>query len=266
MQDPNSNENKDKDALNANPETLTHGTEKEKTSNPGTEGEQGIDYKEKFSQSTREAQRLLDEKKRLEAERDEAIRARMEAEARFTTPEKDLNFDEVDSTTDEIVPGFNDLEPEQKESILRLSQGIAKRATSEVYKDPAIAFVKQTYNEKRFDDAFEALTQDFPQLKEAKAEFKSKYFDPKNVPNNIDKILPDVAKIFLFDKAKEIGAEEERQRQGRIDTERATAGDKSQPTSRTLEEWQQLQQRDPAKFARLSAQYNEDLKSGRLDS
>jgi len=266
MIDPNSKENEVKDAVNANPNTETQGTEKEKTSNPGTEGEQGIDYKEKFSQSTREAQRLLDEKKRLEAERDEAIRARMEAEARFTTPEKDLNFDEVDPTTEELVPGFNDLEPEQQESILKLSQGIAKRTKDDLYKDPAIAFARKNYNEKKFDDAFNALTQDFPQLKEAQAEFKQKYFDPNNVPNNIDKILPDVAKIFLFDKVKEIGAEEERQRQGRVDTERATAGDKSQPTSRTLEEWQQLQQRDPAKFARLSAQYNEDLKSGRLDS
>ncbi len=264
MQDPNSNEVKTPDAEIANPVIETQGTEKEKTSNPGTEGEQGIDYKEKFSQSSKEALRLLEEKKQLQIERDEALRAMKEATEKYN--HTDTTFPEANESTEELVPGFNDLAPEQQESIVKLSQGIAKRAREEIYKDPAIAHAKKTYNEKRFDEALNTLVQDFPQLKDQQSDFKAKYFDPNNVPTNIDKILPDVAKIYLFDKAKEIGAEEERQRQGRVDAERATAGEKTQVTTRTLEDWQQLQQRDPAKFASLYKQYEEDLKAGRLSA
>ena len=65
------------------------------------------------------------------------------------------------------------------------------------------------YNEQVFDSALNKTIEKYPELSSDKENFKNKYYNVNNVPANIETILGDVAKIYLFDKAKEIGAREE---------------------------------------------------------
>lgn len=133
-----------------------------------------------------------------------------------------------------------------------------------VYKDPAIAFAKRTYNESKFDKALAEVVSKYPNLVNSKDEFKNKYFNPNNTPDNIDVILEDMAKIHLFDKAKDIGVQEAQQKANRIDLERSTGGEKAPTSSRSLEDWHRMMQENPAQFAKHSKEYNADLASGKL--
>lgn len=217
------------------------------------EGEQ-VDYKEKFSASSREAQRLLEESKEKDAEIE-----RLKALA----GERDPAEPATPSTS--LYPGFEELSEDEQNNLRAFTETVQRSTMAEVNKDPAIAFARETYNKGKFNDAFEAVVAKFPALRESEAEFKAKFYNPKNVPDNIETILTDVAKVHLFDKAHDLGAAEERERQGRIDTERANGGQPPVHTaSRSLEEWQRMQQENPAEFARHSKEYQADLEAGKL--
>lgn len=222
---------------------------------PSPDGEPGVDYKTKFAESTREAQRLLEEKKRLEAEN-----ARL---ASLAGGEKPTNQPKTNET---LYPGFEDLDDESKENLLKYTNTVQQRVREEIYQDPAIAFARRKYNEQKWNDAFAQLLQALPDLNQIKDEFKAKYFNPDNVPENIVEILTTLAKGALFDKAKEIGAKErEAQEASRIELEKGSGGDKNPPvTKRTLDDWNRLRQENPAQFARESKQFNDDLQSGRI--
>lgn len=212
------------------------------------EGEQ-IDYKTKFSESSKEALRLLEENKRKDAE--------IERLANLAT-EDEPNAD------DNLYPGFEDLELDAQENLKEYTRNVEKSVRDNIYKDPAIAFARQAYNEKKWNDAFDTISSTIPTLKDLKDEFKTKYFSPHNVPDNIENILQDVAKIYLFDKAKDIGAMEEQQRASRIETERNSGGDNSPTAGRSLADWQRMQQENPGKFAKESKSFFADLASGKL--
>ncbi|KKQ94895.1 MAG: hypothetical protein UT21_C0011G0003 [Candidatus Woesebacteria bacterium GW2011_GWA1_39_11b] len=70
--------------------------------------------------------------------------------------------------------------------------------------------------------------------------------------------------MHLFDQAKSIGAKEESEKLSRMETERATGGDREPVSSRTLEDWARMGQENPAKFAKLSREYQKDLDSGKI--
>ncbi len=216
-----------------------------------------IDYKKKFSESTREAQRLLDET-RQEREKREALEAELE---KYKNDGKDY-----DGKSDEIEEFFSDYSDEEKERVMKFADGVTKKALDTIYKDPAISSAKTFHNESIWDDAFSKATQDYPELKDAKAEFKSKYFKPnKDVPSNIDDLMKDMAKIYLYDKAKDLGRMEAQAESKRIDIERSGGGDKeTNRTTRSLEDWNRLAQENPAKFAKLSKEFNSDMESGKL--
>lgn len=216
------------------------------------EDEPTIDYKEKFSQSSKEAQRLLEESKKKDAEI-----ARLAEIARGVEESKR-------STDNNLFPGFEELDEEAKENLLNYTRTVEERVKTEIYKDPALAFARQSYNEKKWNEAFDQISQTIPELAADKDAFKSKYYNPNNVPDNIVSILQDIAKIHLFDRAKEIGAREEEEKNKRIDLDRGGGGDKNEPAGRTLEEWQRLQRENPAKFAKESKKFLEDMKSGKL--
>ena len=240
-EDPNSFDKEIENAqANSQPD---QGTETETTANPIPEAEPEIDYKTKFAESSKEALRLYEENKRLAEE--------LAAKGTEETP-----------SANEMYPGFEELDPEAQANLIAYTDMVTKRAIDSVYKDPAIAFAKATYNETKFDKALAEVASKYPDLD--KADFKAKYFNPNNVPDNIADIVEDMAKIHLFDKAKELGAKEEQEKANRIDLERATGGDKAPTTSRTLEDWHRMAQENPAKFAKLSKEYNDDLASGRL--
>lgn len=244
-QDPNSFDNEIMDAQ-ANPEAQTQGTETETTvENPTEEAEPQIDYRNKFAESSKEALRLYEENKRLQEE--------LEAKGTEETP-----------PANDLYPGFEELDPEAQANLIAYTDMVTRRAMENVYKDPAIAFAKRTYNETKFDKALAEVVSKYPNLVNSKDEFKNKYFNPNNTPDNIDVILEDMAKIHLFDKAKDIGVQEEQQKANRIDLERSTGGEKAPTSSRSLEDWHRMMQENPAKFAKLSKEYNADMASGKL--
>ena len=206
-----------------------------------------VDYKTKFSESAKEARRLYAENQELKS----------------MSRQTELQPEVADSM-DSLYPGFENLGEDEQKNLVDYTNEITKRAKAEIYKDPAIAFAKASYNTKVWDDAFANVSTKYPELIASKDEFKSKYFHVNNVPSNIESILEDVAKMHLFDQAKSIGAKEESEKLSRMETERATGGDREPVSSRTLEDWARMGQENPAKFAKLSREYQKDLDSGKI--
>lgn len=209
----NSVDNTVEDVQDTNPQEAIVGTqENENSTNDTIENVASVvDYQKKFSESAKEAQRLYEENKLLKEQ----------FQARETEHENVQN-------TDDYYPGFNDLDEDAKNNLINYTNTVTRKAKEELYKDPAIAFAKKQYNERVWDSAFDNAVALYPELAESKEEFKSKYYNVNNVPENIDSILKDVAKIHLFDKAKSIGAKEESEKNSRVEIERTTAGKKTQ--------------------------------------
>jgi len=242
-------------AQNANSQSPTNETQTETTEqNPINEVAHSIDYKVKFSESSKEALRLLEEN-RLKDEENARLKRIVEEKTQV---------EQIQHSTENLYPGFEDLDEEAKQNLIAYTNSITEKAKKEIYQDPAIAFSRQLYNEKKFDEALDKIVAQYPELNNSRAEFKSKYYNPNDVPSNIENILADVSKIYLFDKAKSIGAEEQRQISERMDTERNTGGDRTPSVSRSLEDWQRMAQENPSKFAKLSKEYADDLKSGKI--
>ena len=254
---PNSLDQELKDGQNPNPSNDNLGTEGKDTQNPIDQAAQPIDYQKKFSESSSEALRLLAETKRLEAEK-------AELELRLSEKGNSPEVKPMDTVTESLYPGFEELDPEAQSNLLKFADVVSRKAQESFLKDPAIAFAKNKYNETIWDNAFAKVSEKYPDLVQSKDEFKTKYFKPNNVPSNIENILEDVSKIYLFDKAKDIGAREEKQKVDRIESERATGGDKTPKATRSLEDWQRMGQENPALFASKSKEFHEDLSSGRI--
>jgi len=238
-------------------QTVDETTEVEETTEiPSVEesvATQEIDYKKKFSESSREALRLVEENKAKDSELERL---------RQLTEEKD-NGNYTDDS-EPLYPGYEFLSEDEQKNLLEYTNSIKKGAIDAIYKDPSIAFARETYNERQWTNAFEAVVTEYPQILESKEDFKKKYFNAKNVPENIGDILKDLSKIYLFDKARDIGARDAEEKAGRYEIERAGAGDKTPTQSRTLEDWNRIASENPAQFAKMSVEYNKDLESGKL--
>jgi hypothetical protein len=255
MSDPNTFDKEIADA-NANPQDPNNqGAEgKDNPINPLEPTEPQVDYQKKFSESSKEALRLFEENKAKDAEIERLTQLSEKGS-------QDLNPGEI---TESLYPGFEELDAQAQENLVRFTNSVTRKAQEQILKDPAIAFSRQIYNEKKWDSAFEKVTSKYPELKDSKDDFKAKYFKASNVPDNIENILDDVSKIYLFDKAKEIGIRETEEKNKRVDLERTTGGDKEVSASRSLQDWERMAQENPAKFARLSKEYHSDLNSGKL--
>lgn len=240
MDNPNSFDEEMQDA-NANPDNSVEGTEQTDTVlNPDTPA---VDYEKKFRESAREAQRLYEENKKLK-ETPQSI------ESEQFTPNPDTEF----------FDGFQDLDEDAQANLIAYTNAVKKSALEEVYKDPAIAYARSTYNANKWESAFAEASKDIPDLAEHANEFRTRYYNPSNVPENMTDIIKDLAKIYLFDKAKDIGAKEESAKASRINLEDVTGGDKSAPSAtRSIEDWQRMASENPAKFASLSKEFNADM-------
>jgi hypothetical protein len=237
MNNPNSFDAELQD-VQTNPETESEGTEQAETVTPE------VDYQTKFRESAKEAQRLYAEKKELERQL-----ANQQPKEEFNT-----------KTNDDFFPGFNELDDDARQNLLAYTEAVKKKTLESVYQDPAIAFARSSYNEKKWNDAFAEASLAIPELASHAETFKTQYYNPNNVPDNMADVMKDLAKIFLYDKAEDIGAEKERMKSQRINLEDVTGGDKNPPSaSRSMEEWQRLASEDPTKFASLSKEFNADL-------
>jgi hypothetical protein len=245
MNNPNSFDEEVQDVAvetNTNPEIQSEGTEE--TATPETPESQGIDYEAKFKQSAREAQRLYEENKRLQE-----LANQKRQEEIITQP----------TNVSELYPGFEHLDEDAQRNLIAYTESVKRKAVEEVYKDPDLQYIKTEVKEKRWNSAFEEVAQELPDLKEHTTDFRAKFYNP-NVSAD-PSVLKELAKSYLFDKAREIGAKEERERASRVDLEDITGGDKSPATSaRTIEEWTRMSRENPTKFASLKKEFNEDLK------
>lgn len=236
-------------------------TEEETTEEPvETPTESEVDYKKKFSESSKEAQRLLEENKKAQEE----LEKLRDQYGNYPGNESDANYSDKKDDDEPLYPGFENLSEEEQQNLLSYTDGIKKQALKEIYKDPAIVSAREQSNERAWEAAFNEVSSEIPDLKEISSEFKSKYFKKDNVPSNIKEIITQLAKSELYDKAKDLGAREAEERSSRIDIERSGGGDKTPKAGRTMEDWQKLAQSNPAKFAKMSKEYNEDLSSGKL--
>ena len=218
----------------------------------GTDDVETIDYKQKFIDSAKGAHELLKEKRELEAEL---------ALARSGNSQTPL---QQNSPTNSLYPGFEELDPESQANLMAYTNAVTERAKAEILQDPSIAFARNNYNESVWESTFSDLVVKYPQLASAKSEFKAKYYNPKNVPPNLADILDTVAKAYLFDEAREIGAKEGHEVASRVVLEEPTGGDKTPSVHRSLEDWQRLAQENPAKFATMKKEYDADIASGKL--
>jgi hypothetical protein len=231
------------------------GTEQKPTVQSEHVSDDDVDYREKFINSAKGAQALLDEKKKLEARI-------AELESNPTAGTTVLPSHPVD--TDILYPGFENLDPEAQENLLKYTKAVTDKAEQQILSRPSIAFAEKTYNESKWDTALAETVAQFPELAAAKEDFKSKYFNPKNVPDNIGEILTTMAKSYLFDKARDIGAKEGLETANRVQLEDPTGGDKTPTVHRSLADWQRIAQENPAKFAAMKTQYDADIASGKL--
>lgn len=235
---------------------LNDGTQVVDTINPvNNPAEVVIDYKEKFGESSKEALRLL----HVQEEKDAEI-ARLKEELE----QKGNSSNSFEQNTNNGFPGFDDLDEEAKTQFINYTNGVISRATEGINKDPAIAFARKQFNTNKWETALNKAIAIYPKLAETKDDFKAKYFDVNNVPENIDNILLDVAKIHLFDSAMEIGAKDETEKNNRIEIERNTSGPKEPKVNRTLEDWTRMQQNEPQKFIALAKEFNADMESGKI--
>lgn len=235
----------------------TTGTEPKENATTGKPQEiETIDYREKFIESAKGAHALLQEKKRLEARV-----AELENNPAAGTP---TYLPNPPLDTDVLYPGFENLDPDAQANLLAYTEAVTRKAKQEIYSDPAIAFAQKTYNETKWNNAFAEVLGEFPELQPEKENFKAQFFNPKNVPDNIGEILKTMAKSYLFDKARDIGAKQAAEVAERVQLEEPTGGDRSPSIHRSLADWQRMAQQNPAKFAALKKEYEADLASGKL--
>jgi len=230
----------------------TEQTETVQTEDVVHEGGEPIDYRQKFIDSAKGANQLLEEKKELE---------RKLAEKDQQPVSQELPIHSPDTT---LYPGFENLDPEAQKDLIAYTNLVTKRAVDEVTSNPAIAYANKTYNESKWESAFSLAAAQYPDLLEAKDDFKANYFDPNNVPDNIGDILEHMAKAFLFDKAQAIGVEEGKEIAERVQLESPTGGDKTPTAHRSLDDWYRMSQEDPVKFASMKKEYEADQASGKL--
>jgi hypothetical protein len=239
MTNPNSFDEEVQDAT-ANPETESEGTEE--TDTLQTDESPSIDYEAKFKQSAREAQRLYEENKRLQE------LANQKREEEFTTPPTDVS---------DLFPGFEHLDEDAQRNLLAYTESVKRKAVEEVYKDPDLQYIKTEVKEKRWNHAFEEVANELPDIKDHSADFRAKFYNP-NVSAD-PSVLKELAKSYLYDRAEEIGARKERERTNRVDLEDIGGGVKAPTTtSRSTEEWLQMSRTNPAKFASLKKEFEED--------
>jgi hypothetical protein len=225
-----------KDATDANPDNIeTESTENIDTSTANTD----IDYKKKFSESSKEALRILKEN----------IRLANELESLRNSTTTDSNGATYSDNTEQIIPGFDMMTEDEQKNLLAYTDSIKRSTLDAIYKDPAIADAKKKYNENVWESSFNEVSTKFPKLKELKEQFKTEYFRPNQNPSNLEELMTKGAKEFLYDHVEEIAVRKAQEKADRIDTERSNGGDKIPSPERSDEDWFRLSQDNPVKFA-----------------
>lgn len=163
------------------------------------------------------------------------------------------------------IPNFELLDDDTQANLRAIFGAMNSQLDRRLNSDPGVVYGRQVVNEQKWDRAFEAIAPAFGQdLIAAKADFKSKYFQKDNVPDNIQEILTTLAKSYLYDTAAERGAQQARELDERIDPERGQGGPKIPTPSMSIDDWERLRLNNPKEFARRSKEFNEAMSTGKL--
>lgn len=240
----------------ATPEVGTEQTETVQTEQTPAHAPETVDYRQKYIASAKGANALLEENKKLKADLAEAAKTDPAGTSTLqpTTP--------VQPTS--LYPGFENLPADEKDAVTVFADTVTQKTLEQVNSNPALSFAEKQYNESRWEEAFTLAAAEFPELASIKEDFKSKYFHPNHVPENISEIINTMAQAELYQKMKQSEPEATPQTEGRIEMEGPTGGDKTPPTSRSLQDWEHLARTNPAKFASLKSQYEADVSSGKF--
>lgn len=166
------------------------------------------------------------------------------------------------------IPNFEFLDEDQQKSLYGVFNHIKTQLVQQISQDPGVQHGRRVVAEKTWDDAFDAAAKNplfGNELAQKKADFKARYYNPQNVPGNIEEIITELAKGYLFETAREIGRKEIQEEEGRIEPLRQTGGPGNGGSKMTINDWHLLQQKNPQEFARRSKEYNAQLKAGELD-
>lgn len=193
-------------------------------SEPGTEE----DYKKKFSESTREAQRLL-EKLKEEQRRREELESKLAQRAGETISE---------SVLAKKYPDWDLLDPVEKDRLIKEEEREMRLARLE----EEIAWQKD----------YMAVSRKFPQLSKVEDEFKEFVYRPENKGAS----LVTLAKSFLFDR-KELVEPKPSPQPKRKGLEKATGGTRVVSTEMSREDIERLRKTDYKRYVKL-------LKQGRI--
>ena len=202
------------------PEQGTEGGEEPpKQTQPEGEGSppEAVDYKEKFSESTRENQRILGESK-LKSERIRELESKLESE-----PPSDKELAEKH-------PDWEYKDDEEKASIRR-EEAREKR-------------LRQLEEKAAWDEDYSKVLKKYPDLAKYGEEFKEEaYKHPKSVD------LETIAKSFLFGKTPEPAPEPEYPKPG---LEKPTGGTGQAPSiGMTLGDITRLRETDERRYIKL---------------
>jgi len=189
-----------------------------------------------------------------------------------TLPSKEV-VEKAVSTTDTLedfekaIPDFEFLDASTQASLKGMFMAMDKRVSNALNNDVGVAMARKTFNTQKWEEAFNNVSAQFGgDLVSVKNEFKAKYFNPTvAVPSNIEQILTDLAKAFLYDTAKERGAKEALDDAGRVSLERSNGGIKEAPSGMSIDDWERLRKTNPLEFARRSKEFNDALNSGKLN-
>ena len=208
------------------PETLSEGTGQEgtpaETIDEGAELSPEIKIKgleQKFSASSKEALRLLKENKQL--------KAKLESNSSGEPPS--------DVEAARIVPDYDLLSPAEQH--LHKEQIMLKRQLAKLG-EAVYSQASQLTSEKKIEE----LAQKFPSIK--KEDFRN--FCDGQEPSET------LAKAFLFDQAKELGAKEEAEKRARKGLESGSGGErKIAPKGLTIEEREKMRVGEPVRYGQL---------------
>lgn len=192
---------------------------------PNPEEDQ-VDYKKKFSESSREAQRLLDETKRLEGEKTE-LESKLEQS----------NENSFDDELSKKYPNWDEM-TETEQTIVRNQEKLDQRlAVSE--------------EEKAWEKDYLKAKEEFPQLKEFEDDFKTFCY---KYPRSVD--ASTLAPAFLRQKGVSL---EKQETPDRIGLEKSTGGTKpdKQAGQYSQEDIKRLRDADYEKYLKL-------VKNGRI--
>ena len=214
-----------------NPETETPQTPAEGTGQEGQPAETPLEegqpdsdkekeeLRTKFSASSKEALRLLEENKHL--------RAKLEGNISSEPPS--------DEEAAKVVPDYDLLSPAEQH--LQKEQIMLKRRLAKLG-EVVHSQTTQLNHEKKFNE----LSVKYPSLKK---DVFVEFCNGREPTENM-------AKAFLFDQAKELGAREEAEKRARQGLESGSGGErKPAPKGLTDEEKEEMRVKDPVRYGRL---------------